>query len=226
MPHAFLLIEDHALVRSGLACLLRELEPAGAVEECGRLAPALLLLARRPAFDLVVYDWGLPDGGGHDGLLAVLESSPGSSVVVLSGTAESSVEWTALRVGAAAYVSKSDDLRSLRFTLAQVLRRRVAAPGGTRGNREEGPGAEARSRLTGRQGQVLRLIEAGLTNREIADTLGIARTTARDHVSEVLAVLGVPNRAAAAGAAGAWARAADAAPASREALASREARGS
>lgn len=180
-----LLIDDHPMYRAGLRLVLSRFAPGARIDEVSGLGDALDRIGDT-AFDLIVYDWHLPDGGGVRGLISVCQTTS-TPVIVVSGDEEEAVIHTALRVGARGYVPKSADTDSFCEALARVLAGKTCAPAAA-------PVGVATEPLTDRQHQVLRLIALGYSNKRIAATLHIAETTVRAHVSDILAMLQADNR--------------------------------
>ncbi len=207
-PIRVMLVDDHALVRAAIrqaisAPGIELVAEAASAEEAMGLGPTA-----RP--DVLLVDIDLP---GMDGLRLLRELAtrlPDTRIVMLTvSTAERDV-LDAMRYGASGYLTKdlSPDalLRSVRGVhagelamprrmAARLVRRLVAtsrhAPATTDG--------AALASLSAREGEVLRLLADGLTDRAIADALGISPRTVESHVGSILGKLGVRNRAEAAG---------------------------
>jgi two-component system, NarL family, nitrate/nitrite response regulator NarL len=184
MTAQVLLIDDHPAFRAGFGLILQQLPGGVRLHEAASLGQGLALLDGALHPDLVVYDWHLPDGGGLPGLMALLQWKPPLPVVVISGSDESAVALAAVSVGARDFVPKTAEAAEILARLSRVLH-----PAGETVRVTAGA-----PRLTQRQGEVLHLLAEGHPNKEIAALLGIAEPTVRDHVSELLAVLGARNR--------------------------------
>jgi NarL family two-component system response regulator LiaR len=191
-----LLVDDHELVRAGLRTFL-ELQPdMRVVGEAGSGEQALALVAGL-APDIVLLDLVLPGMSGVDTVRRLRASHPEVKVVVLTSFAGQDSVLPAVRAGVAGYLLKdvgptelADALRSvhaggspLHPAVAATVLRQVTA--------EADP-------LTPREGEVLRLIARGLSNRLIARELVLSEKTVKTHVSAVLAKLGVTDRTQAA----------------------------
>ena len=202
-PIRVLLVDDHAVVRRGLRSFLELLDDITVVGEAenGRLG---LEAARRLRPDVVLMDLLMPDLDGIAATAAIKSELPDVEVVALTSFAEEARVTAALEAGASGYVLKdaeADDVAAairaahageihLAPAVAGVLARRVrqgAAVAATPG--------EA---LTEREGQVLALVARGLSNKAIAAELSITERTARTHVSNILAKLGLASRTQAA----------------------------
>jgi DNA-binding NarL/FixJ family response regulator len=193
------IVEDHPLFRDGLRAALAESPDVEVTHAVGSLAEARPVVA---AADVVLLDLGLPDGSGLD-LLSSLRHAPRPAVIVLTMNDDRATVLTAVRAGARGYLLKGAG----RAEITDAVRR--AAQGGISfdaGPSEvllaaaSGPESDpvAALGLTPREGDVLRLLAAGLTNEAIARRLGVAQKTVRNQVSAVFTKLGVDNRAAAA----------------------------
>lgn len=165
--------------------MLSRFAPGAQIDEVSGLSGALDRIGDA-VFDLIVYDWHLPDGGGVRGLITVCQAA-GAPVIVVSGDEEEAVVHTALRVGAKGYVPKSADTDIFCEALARVLAGKTCAPSAA-------PIGAVMQPLTDRQHEVLRLVALGHSNKRIATTLRIAETTVRAHVSDILAMLQADNR--------------------------------
>ncbi|MGY1697783.1 MULTISPECIES: response regulator transcription factor [unclassified Geodermatophilus] len=189
------LVDDHEVVRRGVAELLEDDPALVVVGEAGTAAEAL---ARGPAVrpDVAIVDMRLPDGDGADVVRALLERVPGCSCLVLSSYADDDAVAAAVAAGAAGYLVKQvrgADLVSAVHTVATggTL---VGAPG-----RPSRDGADRRlAGLTEQERTVLGLIGEGLTNRQIGDRMGLAEKTVKNYTSHLLAKLGLERRTQAA----------------------------
>jgi DNA-binding NarL/FixJ family response regulator len=203
-----MLVDDHALVRAAV----RQALTATDIEVVGEAATAdeALLLAPRLRPDLLLLDINLP---GTDGLRLLRELGPrlpDTRIVMLSVSASKRDLLEAMRSGAAGYLTKdlgpealqravrgirAGDLPMSRAMAADVIQH-LTGPGGRRGSAE--PADDALPGVSDREAEVLRHLADGLTDREIAERLGISPRTVETHVGSVLHKLGVKNRAQAA----------------------------
>jgi DNA-binding NarL/FixJ family response regulator len=192
-----LVVDDHHLVRAGLITLLgaaADIQVVGEAED-GRRA---VEVAAATAPDVVLMDLSMPglDGIAATGLL--LAEVPGTRVVALTSFSDRQRVTDVLAAGATGYVLKDarpDDLLAAVRAAAdgQVpLDPRVAAA--LLPTREPPPG----DRLSEREKQVLRLVGAGLANKQIARRLGIAESTVKVHTGNIFRRIGVTDRTSAA----------------------------
>jgi DNA-binding NarL/FixJ family response regulator len=185
-----LLVDDHYLVRMGLASIIA-LEPDMEVcAETGTGEQALALFrAHRPHVTLM--DQRLPGLSGSETTQAIRREFPDARIVVLSTYVCDQEIYNALQFGAMAYLAKSVQ----REELIQAIRKAAA------GRRHITPDVAtllaegmSRSHLSGRELDVLRLLVGGKRNREIASVLDITEGTVKLHVSSILGKLAVADR--------------------------------
>jgi DNA-binding NarL/FixJ family response regulator len=193
-PIRILLVDDHAVLRSGLRLLLEREEGLEPVGEAGTAEDAVRALPRlRP--DVVVIDIEMPGMGGLDGTALIRERAPEARVLVLSMHDQARDVRRAFDAGAHGYLLKSaadeDLVRAIRAVAAgeryvhPSLGAVLAAPP------SEGPlGA-----LTQREREVLRLLALGHTNHEIAERLIVSVRTVESHRAHVMTKLRVTTRA-------------------------------
>ena len=201
-PTRLVIVDDHVMLRDGIVSILNEQPDFEVVGQAGSVAGALeAVRASRP--DLVLMDYGLPDGTGLDATRAILASNPQTAVVLLTVHEEDDLLFEAVRSGAAGYllknISAKDMLARLRglsqgeVAMEPTESRRIlsefartAAPAKT--DQEQAIG------LTNRELDVLCLIVAGGTNKEIATQLHISVHTVKNHIHHILDKLQVSNR--------------------------------
>ncbi len=197
-----LLVDDHAVVRTGLRAFLELLPDVEIVGEAGDGSEALAV-ARRVEPDVVLMDLLMPRMDGITAIARFREELPETEVVAMTSFIEEEKVTAALEAGAAGYLLKdaaADEVASairdahdgnvhldpaVARLLAQRMRRRPA---------EE----EAAEPLTEREKDVLRLLGKGRSNKEIAAELFITERTARTYVSNILGKLGLASRTQAA----------------------------
>jgi two-component system NarL family response regulator len=206
-PIRVMLVDDHALVRSAV----RQAVSASDIEVVGEASTAdeALLLAPQLNPDVLLLDLNLPGASGFGLLRELAPRLPSTRIVMLTISNDRRDLLDAVRNGAAGYLTKdlspdalqravrgirSGDLAMSRAMAAEVIQHLATAT-----NRPAG--SESRSDLPGvsvREEEVLALLADGLTDREIAERLGISPRTVETHVGSLLNKLGVRNRAQAA----------------------------
>ncbi len=201
-PIRVMIVDDHGMVRRGLATILRvhpDLELAGEASN-GKEA---LYLCEQTQPDVVLMDLVMPEVGGAAATRAIRERWPTVQVIALTSFQERELVRDALQAGAIGYLLKNvsaDDLAAAireahegRSTLApEAIQALIQSEG--QGAARDKDAAETYG-LTARECEVLALVVEGLSNPEIADRLVVSRSTAKAHVSNILSKLGVSNRA-------------------------------
>ncbi|MFL5910474.1 MAG: response regulator [Gaiellaceae bacterium] len=192
------IVDDHALVRSGLRLLL-EAEEDITVEDEGGNAEEAIRLARLHKPDVMLLDVVMPGQSGLDAVPAILEAAPKASVLVLSMQDDPSYVRQAFAAGASGYLLKEAADNELVAALREV------AGGGryvhpTLGARLAATEADAEARaaadpLSDREREVLRLLALGHTNQEIAKMLYISVRTAETHRAHIMQKLRLTTRA-------------------------------
>ena len=193
-----LIVDDHALVRSGLRLLLEAEEDVTVEDEAGNAEEAVRK-ARLHKPDVVLLDIVMPGGSGLDAAPAIKEAAPKSRILVLSMQDDPSYVRQAFSAGANGYLLKEAADAEL---VAAV--REVAAGGSyvhpTLGARLAAAEADAQARaaadpLSDREREVLRLLALGHTNQEIAKMLYISVRTAETHRAHIMQKLRLSTRA-------------------------------
>jgi len=192
-----MVVDDHPVVRDGVALLLRG-EPALAVVGSAESGRAALDRAAELEPDLVLLDLRLPDMLAPEVIAGLRERVPVARVVVFTAHGDHHGVQAAMDAGAHGALLKDAAATDLVDALRRVLRgERVwdprMVPGGA--NRA----AMARIGLTRREYEVLRLAAQGRTNPEIAESTGLARNTVKTYLQSALHKLGARNRVEAIG---------------------------
>ena len=184
-PVQILLIDDHALFRSGLRLVLLAGLPDAQVLEAESLEQAVHEATEPPS--LVLLDIQLKGVNGLEGLGLLRQRWPGVPVVMLSSSVEPETVRLALARGAAAFVSKAETADKIIAVIEQTL-------GHSRKTAPQPIEEASRPRLTPRQCEVLDLLCEGLSNKVIAKRMDLSEFTVRGHVQAVLSLLGVQSR--------------------------------
>jgi two-component system, NarL family, response regulator DevR len=200
-PVRVFLVDDHEVVRRGVAEVLEDDPGITVVGEAGSAAEALVRVpAVRP--DVVLIDMRLPDGNGADLCRDLRGRVEGLHCLVLTSYSEQEALDAAVRAGASGFL-----LKQIRGPALASAVRTVAAGGtmfddmGPAIPRTRVPGAAGGDRLgllTDQERTVLRLIGEGLTNRQIGQRMGLAEKTVKNYTSHLLAKLGLERRTQAA----------------------------
>jgi DNA-binding NarL/FixJ family response regulator len=189
-PIRILCVDDHALVRDGIASLLGSQEDMRVVAEAGTGLEALGEFRKhRP--DITLMDLRMPDMNGIDAMIAILNNFPNARFIVLT-TYSGDVEIVrALRAGAQAYLLKGHLRKELFETIRNVHdgRRRIPPEIAS-----QIANHTADSSLSIREIDVLKLIAAGNANKLVADKLSISEDTVKGHVKSILSKLDAHDR--------------------------------
>ncbi|WP_328702896.1 response regulator transcription factor [Arenibaculum pallidiluteum] len=196
------MVDDHVLVRRGLALSIEEAHPRVQVIEAASLAQAVDVARRRPDLAMALCDLRLPDADGIDavtGLVAALGDVP---VVVVSAQEDPVMMAACIRAGARGFLPKAGPAEVMTHALSLVLEGRgegrdryVPMPAQALScRREASEGAALLDRLTDRQRDVFRLLLEGQSNKEIARSLGVLEGTVKVHVRAIMQKLGVSSR--------------------------------
>jgi len=203
-PLRLLLVDDHEVVRQGLAALVARRPAFEMVAEAGTVAEAVAA-ARRFRPDIVVMDVRLPDGTGIEACRDIRAEMPETRVVMLTSYPDEEAVLAAILAGASGYLLKQIRGRDLVAALESVGRgdslldpavtervlervRRMAA----------GEMADELASLTSQERKILFLVADGKTNKEIAAVVFLSDKTVKNYVSSILSKLDLQRRAQAA----------------------------
>jgi two-component system, NarL family, response regulator DevR len=196
------LLDDHEIVRRGIADLLAAEAGISVVGEAGTAAQAL---ARIPAVrpDVAVLDARLPDGSGIDVCRDIRSAHPAVRCLILTSYDDNDAIFAAVMAGAAGYLLKQIRGTSLVDAVRQVAAgKSLLDPAVTERLltrlREGAPRDDRLASLTEREREILALIADGLTNKQIGERLFLAEKTVKNYVSGLLAKLGMQRRTQAA----------------------------
>jgi NarL family two-component system response regulator LiaR len=194
-PIRILLVDDHDMVRRGLAVFLLAYDDLLLVGEAANGVEALEKCAELQP-DVILMDLMMPVMDGVTAIRLIRERYPATHVIALTSFSEEKLVETSLQAGAIGYLFKNVSVDEL---AAAIRAARVGlptlAPEATRvliqkTTQPLSPGQD----LTERERDVLRLLVDGLNNSEIAEQLVLSRSTVKTHVSHILEKLGVSNR--------------------------------
>jgi DNA-binding NarL/FixJ family response regulator len=182
---AILLIDDHAMFRSGLGMVITMAMPEVAMFQAASVVEAVNTAP--DDIQTVLLDIKLNGSSGLEGLALVRHKWPLAPVLMLSSQDDPETARLALARGAAAFVSKAETAEKIVYVIQQLLRGDFA---------QAKPGTVASGRrLTLRQREVLVLLHQGLSNKLIARKLALSDNTVRRHVQDILEYFQVANRA-------------------------------
>ena len=199
-----LIVDDHEIVREGIKTILQAEPDFEVVGESGPAEQlAQLVCETRP--DVVLLDARLPGLSGAEACRRLTVSNPDVAVLMISTYSDQQLVEECIKAGAKGYVVKDIE----RFTLKESIRAIHAGGGAVSPTiaaavldrlrvTDEAPTQPSSIPLSDTQLEIIRLIAAGLSNREIADRVYLSQNTVKSHVQEIFRKLGVGNRVEAA----------------------------
>ena len=194
-PIRVMLVDDHTMVRRGLATFLKVYDDLKLVGEAESGAAAIQLCGETLP-DVVLMDMVMPDMDGAAATRAIRQKYPQVQVIALTSFKEGDLIKTALEAGAIAYLLKDVSANELvRAIRAAHIGRTTLSPEAAQAlvetsNQPPMPGLD----LTEREREVLSLMVEGLNNTQIAGRLVVSPSTVKSHVSNVLSKLMVASR--------------------------------
>ena len=194
------LVDDQTLVRHGIRSLLELTDEIKVVAEAGDGEEALEVI-RREKPDVVLLDVVMPKKNGLEVVLALRADAGAPPIVLLTTFDDDATLLAAVKAGARGYLLKDVSLERLTDAVRAVaagetMIRPAVTERALRSLERLAPDFEAHvsDPLTAREVEILRLIAGGYSNREIADTLGTAEGTVKNHASSIMSKLGVRDR--------------------------------
>jgi DNA-binding NarL/FixJ family response regulator len=180
-----LLIDDHAMFRSGLSMVISAAIPGTTIVEAGSINDAVN--GSPEATDLILLDIKLNGLSGMEGIALLKRKWPLTPVLMLSSFDEPQTASLAIERGAAGFVSKAETAEKIVETICLVLR-------GQFSGLSTAAKSAAQRRLTPRQCEVLDLLHQGQSNKLIARELALSSNTVRRHVQDILEFFAVVSR--------------------------------
>jgi DNA-binding NarL/FixJ family response regulator len=196
-----LIVDDHVVVRQGLAAMLTPRHGMEVVGEAANGREAIRLESELKP-DVIVMDLLMPEMDGLEATIVIKKQNPDARILVLTSFTEEDRAAAIMAAGASGYLLKESDADELLQAIRSIhsghlIMSPMVMQALSKAARE--PASESSPiDLTPRELEVLQGIVDGLTNQGIAVKLGISSTTVRSHVSSILAKLGVTNRTQAA----------------------------
>jgi signal transduction histidine kinase/DNA-binding NarL/FixJ family response regulator len=195
-PLGVLVVDDHPMTRAGIVRLLNGsndgIRVIGEADTAARAAS--LWRSLRP--DVTLMDLHLPDGGGIEAIARIRGVDPTANIIAITAFTNDELVATAIRAGARGYLGKDVSAADLARAIRTAARGDAVLPMGAVDQLHLHLSGESATteKLTDRERQVLRLLERGLPDREIARILGISSKTVEKHVSAILRKTGAHNR--------------------------------
>lgn len=201
MP-VFLIADDHPLYIEALRGLIGRLYPNAVIRDAEQISVLYGLVLAKPHADLLLLDLDMPGATGFDTLTHVLRLQPKLPVAIVSAHDDPQLMRRAIDHGAMGFIPKSANADTIGRALRQVLNGGQwlpfdDSPAGGSGPEDRQLAARLRE-LTPQQYRVLRMVGAGLLNKQIAHELSVAESTVKAHMTTVMRKLCVSNRTQAA----------------------------
>lgn len=190
-----MIVDDHAVVRSGLAAFLTVFDDMQLVAEAGSGAEAVEL-CQKTAVDVVLMDLMMPEMDGAETTRQLRQRHPDIQVIALTSFREETLVQGALQAGAISYLLKNVSADELAAAIrAAYAGRPTLSPEATAALIQAATRpTPVAYELTPRELEVLTLMTQGLSNPEMAQKLVVSRSTIKFHVSSILSKLGVNGR--------------------------------
>jgi len=199
-----LLVEDHRLVADAMQVMLREIEPSIKITACYSTQHALSTIDGGRTFELILTDLFMPGIDGLGLLVGLRNRGVTIPVVIISGADDDKFIKSAIDHGASGFIRKTLPGAEMLAGLRQVLKGGEFFPekyatmtgrGGTsRAERDPLPVDDTLPKPGEKQLQVLRLMAAGNSNKQISQIVGISEATVKYHTSQLFKLLTVKNR--------------------------------
>ena len=189
-----LIVDDHSLVRAGIALLIGgqdDMEPVG---QAGTAAEAIRL-ASELSPDIILLDVTMPGGGGLESLPALATAAPGAKVLMLSMHQDPNYVRAALGAGASGYVLKDAAYEELVDAIRKVADGQAYVAPALGAKLAIDVKQDDDDELSEREREVLGLLARGYTNQEIASRLFVSVRTVESHRAHILVKLRLSTRA-------------------------------
>jgi len=186
-----LLIDDHALFRTGMKLILTQVGQVSSVTEASSIKEAFGLASND--FDIILLDIQMPGLNGIDGIKPLKEKFGNTPIVILSASTEANDANKAKQLGASGFMNKASAADEMISRIQRILKGETCFGNYDCGN-DVDLTEKVSSKLTTRQIEVLIHLCEGKPNKLIARKLDMSENTVRVHVSAILNTLGASNR--------------------------------
>ena len=191
--------DDHPLFRTAIKEALQASQGDTTFLEANSFETLQKLVDANQDVDLVLLDLHMPGVSGFAGLVYLCKRYPSVPVVIISANEDPMVIQRALEHGAAGFIPKSSDIKTITNAIGDILMGEIWAPVSAQpnlpgSNVSEMALAERMAQLTPQQFKVLMSVSQGLLNKQIAYDMGISEATVKAHVTAIMNKLGVSNR--------------------------------
>lgn len=190
-----MVVDDHELFRFGLSSLLKSITECDQIYEAESCDEAVdILFSHASDIQYVFLDLNLPDSHGCDSIHRIKRDYPQVPIVIISASEENDLIEEALQIGVRGYITKTAHNEEVTAAVQRIVRGETyvhesALSASKTRNLDKGS-----ITLTDRQKQVLKLINKGYTNFQIACDLDISENTVRVHASSIINALKAGNR--------------------------------
>lgn len=208
----FLIADDHELFLQGLEFILKKEYAQAQIQTAKDYTDIFEILKKGETFDLIITDLAMPGANWLTAIKQIHEQSPDSPIIIISAVFDREILQKTFDIGVSGYISKSFPNGLIVSAINLVLAGGMYIPPDViqmsvndssprvreivRDLKEE-PSNEAEKVLTPRQMDVLRCLEKGLSNKQIAYKLGLSEGTVKIHITLLMRALDVTNRLAA-----------------------------
>jgi len=186
-----LLIDDHALFRTGMKLILTQVGQISEVTEASTIKDAFALTDQK--FDIILLDIQMPGLNGIDGIKPLKEKFGGTPITILSASSEEDDIKKAKTFGASGFMNKSAAADEMISQISKIVKGEHCFGDYDLSNTSTAS-EKIGDKLTNRQIEVLIHLCEGLPNKLIARQLNMSENTVRVHVSAILTTLGASNR--------------------------------
>jgi two-component system, NarL family, response regulator LiaR len=192
-----MIVDDHAVVRSGLGAFLSAVPDLELVGEAENGEQAVVRSkALKP--DIILMDLMMPGMDGVTATRTIKEYNPAIQIIALTSFQEDELVQNAMKAGAIGYLMKNVSVRELEAAIRSAKAgKMVLSPEAAQSLVRATQQAAETESLTSREQEILKLMVEGLNNAEIAERIVVSLSTVKYHISNILMKLGVENRVAA-----------------------------
>jgi len=206
-----LLVDDHALIREGIALVMNNLSDDTHILEAETGKEALEFAQSNSDLDLVLLDLNLPDNNDFSLLQSMRQALPSTPIAMLSATEDANLIQQALQIGANGFIPKSSNSKVMLQAVQLILAGGLYLPPQlminnsisstttpqqelSQGDVDASAANSSDLQFTKRQTEVLSLLDQGLSNKEIARKLDMSPSTVKVHVAAILRICDATNR--------------------------------